>query len=209
MEWSKTCQEMREDDSERFSDIVSQLFDRTFIVRELWDARAQRMVANPSYRFVTRFLECLRTYLDFGGFDLQVDNDLGVVALYSRYGRNREPLDKVTTYFLMALRLLFIEKMEQAKMRQEPLVALSEVFNRLRVLDLTMGKLPVKGVEKTLASLRRLSIIELVDGDASDPESRWLIYPSIRILVPDERIHDALARIQSLEAAGAGEEEDL
>ncbi|MHB1956993.1 MAG: DUF4194 domain-containing protein, partial [Sulfobacillus sp.] len=104
MEWNKTCQDMREDDRERFSDIVSQLFDRTFIVRELWDARAQRMVANPSYRFVTRFLECLRTYLDFGGFDLQVDNDLGVVALYSRYGRNREPLDKVTTYFLMALR---------------------------------------------------------------------------------------------------------
>lgn len=189
MDWHKEFTALTERDREEFSRVISLLFDQTFLVRNVWESRERRLVTNQHYRFVERLLPILSMYLSVSGFYLQVDGQRGVIALYNRYDRNRMRMDKLTTYVLYALRLIYDEQMEQASMRREVIILLREVHLKLHTIGLTDRKVGAIDLQTALNQLRRRAILERIEGDAKDIESRWLIYPSIAILVSDERIN--------------------
>lgn len=197
MDWHQEYMALSERDREEFSRVISVLFDQTFLVRDTWDGRERRPVTNRDYRFAERLLPILCEYLSVSGFQLQVDGRRGVIALYSRFDRNRMRMDKFTTYVLYILRLIYDEQMEQASMRREVVVPLREVHVKLHTIGLTDRRVSAVNLQETLNKLRRRTILERIEGDAQDIESRWIIYPSITILVSDERINEIYDRFAS------------
>jgi hypothetical protein len=189
MDWHREYSALSERDREEFSRLVSLLFEQTFLLRDVWDTKERRTVTNRDYRFAERILPILQAYLAVGGFQLQVDGRRGVMALYNRFGRNRLRLDKLTTYVLYALRLIYDEQMEEVSMRREVVIPLRELIGKLHTLGLIDRKVAVTHLKSTLNRLRRHGILARVEGDTQDLESRWMVYPSITILVSDDLIN--------------------
>lgn len=210
MDWQGAYHALSDHDREEFARVISRLFDETFLVRDEWDPRERRLAANRDYRFVERHLALFQAYLRAGGFELQADGRRGVMALYNRYGRNRAKMDKYTTYLLYALRLVYEEAMETVSMRREVVVTLQDVLSRLFSLGLLDRRVAATNLAAALNRLRRLNVIARVDGFAHELESRWLIYPSILLAVPDERIHHLYERWSAgaFAAGAAGERAD-
>ncbi len=211
LDWYREYTALTDRDREEFARIVSVLFEQTFLVRDVWDAKERRTVTNRDYRFAERVLPVLQAYLAVSGFLLQVDGRRGVMALYNRFGRNRMRLDKLTTYVLYTLRLIYDEQMEQASMRREVVIPLRELVGKLHTLGLIDRKLAATHLERTLNRLRRRSVLARVEGNVQDLDSRWLIYPSITLLVSDERINVIYDRfkVDSLEPSDSQEDEDV
>lgn len=185
----KEYQALPERDKEAFTRLISLLFDQTFLVRDVWDAKEGRLAGNRDYRFAERVRPLLEDYLRVSGWALQVDAQRGVFALYNRFGHNRQKMDKLTTYFLFALRLIYEEAMERVSGRREIIVRLREVLEKLTALGVVEKKLGATALQGVLQRLRKMSILERIDGELAHPDSRYILYPSIRILVSEEHIN--------------------
>ncbi|MCL6517896.1 DUF4194 domain-containing protein [Alicyclobacillus sp.] len=204
MDWQSRYTALTEADREEFARVLSLLFERTFLIRDVWDPKQGRLVTNRDYRFVERNLELFHTYLQAGGFELQADGRRGVMALYNRYGRNRMKIDKYTTYLLYALRLIYEEEMERASMRREVIVTLQHMLEKLMALGLMDRRIAATHLTGSLNRLRRLNILSRVEGFADELESRWMIHPTIVVAVPDERINHLYRRLTDGEFGNPG-----
>ncbi|UOF91228.1 DUF4194 domain-containing protein [Fodinisporobacter ferrooxydans] len=188
MDWQREYEALSDRDREQFSRLLSILFDQTFLVRDVWDAKEGRLTGSREYRFAERVKPMLDAYLSVSGWALQVDSLRGVMALYNRFGRNRKNADKLTTYILYVLRLIYDEQLEQVSGRREIVIWLRDVYEKLRAFGFIEKKLAVTRLQAAFMKLRKLSIMERIDGEGFQPDSRWIVYPTIRMLVSDERI---------------------
>ena len=204
MQWA-IYESLRDQDKEEFARLVSRLFEETFLLRDVWDVKERRVIGNRDYRFAERNLPLLKSYLDISGFELAVDGHRGVMALYHRYNRNRVRVDKLTTYLLYALRLIYEEQMESASMRREVVTALEDITAKLYTIVLIDSRIPLTHLSSAMTRLRQWSILVRVQGTGLEPESRWMIYPSITMAVPDERINDLYQRLGGGEFDGGAD----
>ena len=200
MDWQREYEVLVERDKERFAKVLSRLFEETFLLRDVWDSKEGRLVGSGDYRFVERVRPLMEAYLQVGGFALQVDSLRGVVALYNRFGRNRRPLDKLTTYVLFILRLVYEEKMGEVSMRREIVISLRDLYEKLHTLGFVEKKLAQSRLQSTLMLLRKLAVVERIEGEGIQPDSRWVVYPTVRLLVPEDRINQIF---DSLDANGS------
>lgn len=198
MPWQADYDALKETDKEQFARTLSLLFEQTFLVRDVWDSKEQRLVGNREYRFADRMRPLLEEYLHVSGWALQVDSHRGVIALYNRFGRNRLALDKLTTYALFTLRLIYDEHMERVSQRREIVIALREVIEKLHTFGVVDKRLPVSQLQATMMRLRRLSVVERIEGEGVEADSRWLLYPSIRLIVPDDRVNLIFENLETL-----------
>lgn len=205
MSWHDDYERLSQRDRDELAQVLSILFERTFLVRDVWNSREGRLTGNRHYRLVERMRPLIEEYLKVAGWALQFDAQRGVIALYNRFGNNRARLDRFTTYLVYALRMLYEEEMGRASGRREVVLTLSVILEKLRTFGIVDRKLPVTQLTASLQTLRRLSVVERVEGEEVEPESRWLLYPAIRLLVPDELVH---AVFQQLENSGADPVED-
>lgn len=192
MQWVQEYERLTERDKEEFARIINLLFDQTYLVRDLWDVGEKRMVTNRDYLFAERLHPLLEGYLKLAGFQLQRDPRLGVMALYNRFGRNRERLDKYTTYVLITLRLIYEEQMERAALRHEVIIPLREILVKLHTLGKIDRRVPVTQLSDALSALARHQVVGRIDRGVPvhDLDGRWMIYPAVVLAVPVERIQE-------------------
>ncbi len=196
MDWQREYDALPDRDKEQFSRLLSLMFEQTFLLRDIWDAKEKRMTGNRDYRFAERVRPLLDGYLRVGGFALQVDSLWGVIALYNRFGRNRQTLDKLTTYILFTLRLIYDEQLEQVSGRREIAISLRDVYEKLHAFGFVDKKLAVNRLQGSFTRLKKLSVLEQVEGEGVQPDSCWIIYPTIRILVSEERINQIYNQLE-------------
>jgi hypothetical protein len=201
VDWYANYRALTDGDREELARVVSLLLEQTFLVRDQWDPKEQRLRGNRDYRFLERNLPLVREYLAVAGFELQVDGRAGVMAVYNRYGRNRMKVDKYTTYLLYTLRLIYEEQMESASMRREVVVSLQDILGKMYSLGLVDRRLAVTQLTTAINRLRKLCILARIEGTPQEPESRWLIYPTITIAVSNERINNLYERLSAGEFA--------
>ncbi len=204
--WHDDYELLSQRDRDELAQVLSILFERTFLVRDVWNSREGRLTGNRHYRLVERLRPLIEEYLKVAGWALQFDVQRGVIALYNRFGNNRARLDRFTTYLVYALRLLYEEEMGRASGRREVVLTLSVVLEKLRTFGIVDRKLPVTQLTASLQTLRRLSVVERVEGEEVEPESRWLLYPAIRLLVPDELVHAVFQQLENSGVDAGGDE---
>ncbi len=201
--WQNEWEQLSEKDREQFMKVLNRLFQCTFIVREEIDQKSKTVVINKDFRFIERYYTLFKNYLKVSGWELQLDNYLGVIALYNRYGYSRHRLNKHVTYFLYILRLIYEEQREKLSMRKEALTTIGEMVEKMFHLGLIEKKPADTVLRESLSVLRNFNIIERIEGSWTSPETRLVIYPSILLLVTNEKI---AALYQWLKQDGSGDE---
>jgi len=182
-------EKLTQSEKEDFKRIISLLFSKTFIIRDIYDPKEEIMKINPDYRFVERNFELFKSYLEIGGFDITKYSDYGVISLYNVYEYSRIKLDKTTTLIMFILRLIFEEEREKVVLRKEVLTTIGQVVHRLNDLSALKKKPSFKDVLDAFRVISQHNIIQRLDRTWDSPEARIIILPSILIAISDNKIN--------------------
>ena len=197
--------EIPERDREKVTRALNSLLASTFLLRDIYDDKAEHLRTNEEYSLIERHLDFVRAWFDVTGWDLHRDTSLGVIYCQNRLGLNRIRLDKAATMLLLAARLAYEEEREKLSLRKEVVVSIRGLLDRLLTIGVIDKKLPDRALRDGINLLTNFRLIERLDGPAHEPDTRLVIYPSILLAIDNQRIA-RLAR--ALKEAGEEDEDE-
>ena len=195
--------EIPERDQEKVTKAINSLLAATFLVRDIYEEKAEHLRTNEEYSVTERYLDFIRDWLSVAGWDLHRDTSLGVISISNRLGYNRIRMDKTTTMLLLALRLSYEEEREKLSLRKEVVITVRSMLDRLMTIGVIDKKMPDRALRDGINLLANFRIIQRLDGPAHELETRLLIYPTILFAIDNQRITRLAQALQD-----AGEEED-
>lgn len=190
---AKTCGEIPR--------VVNRLLGRTFLYQ---DEEGDK----EDYYLVHRHRPVFATLLALAGFTLLHDDYHRVFQVVSDFGycRQRYKLDE--SLILVVLRKLYEEQTEHLSLAADPVVTIGEVREEYRTITGKERDLGIVRYDAILRRLRRLGLIETVDGrslDVHDSEARLRLRGSVKMILPvqtAEEMEALLRRYRVDEAEG-------
>jgi hypothetical protein len=160
--------------------IVNRLLGQTFLYQDV-DADKE------DYYTVSRHRQAFDGVLALVGFTLLHDDYHRVFQVVSEYGYCRARFRLDETLIIIVLRKLYEEQAEQLRLAADPVVTVGEVREEYRTITGKERDLGVMQYEQILRRLRKLGLIDTLDGRTIDVRNS--------VAPPAARIHqDDLAR---------------
>lgn len=196
--------ELSEEEQNELTKTIKLLQTQTFILERKYDKKTARYQYNKEYRVCEKHLEFLIEYFKIAGIDLIENRQYGVMTLSGNHLLG-EKLSKLTTIFILLLKLIFEEKMNSVSNSIHVYAALGEVYDKINLFRLWDNRaLPITEIRKTIAILRKYQIIDLLEFDGElNAETKLIIYPSINLLLHAKEVKNIITQYQESE-----EEED-
>lgn len=177
-------------DKESFTRIVNHLLRVNFINRDIYAVREKEMKINYNYRFVDRNFLLFEDYLALGGWSLLKDDRFGVIYVTSQFEYNRKRLNKFTTLILLTLRLIYDEERENLTIKKEVSLTVHDLVQKMISLGIISKKPSFKDLHAALSELACFHIVDRMDGNWREPETRFLIYPTILFILSNAKINE-------------------
>lgn len=188
MDWCEAYKQLNNREKEDFARIVNRLLAATFLVK--------REESRRDYYFVERYQAMFEGYLRLMDWELVLDKVYGVCQAINRQGSTRLTMSLWDTVLLLVLRLLYEEKRKQIQVTQDVMARTDEIHAKVQALRLRdRGVVEKKYLKDAFALFRRHNLVEVLDGDITQPECRFLIYPSILFAVRLESVQELHARL--------------
>jgi hypothetical protein len=118
------------------------------------------------------------------------------------YCRKRYRLDE--TLMIVVLRKLYEDRVERLSLASDPVVTVGEVREEYRTITGKERDLGITQYEEILKQLKRLGLIEPLDGrtlDARDGEARLRLRGSVRMILPVQTADEMEAWLRKYRAA--------
>jgi hypothetical protein len=184
--------------------IVNRLLGQTFLYQDVETDK-------EDYFTVSRHRPAFEAVLGLAGFTLLHDDYHRVFQALSdfSYCRTRFKLDE--TLMIVVLRKLYEEQAEQLRLAGDPVVTTGEVRDEYRTITGKERDLGVMQYEEILRRLRKLGLVETVDGrtiDVRNSETRLRLRGSIKMILPVQSADELEAWIRRYRAQGAEEREE-
>lgn len=191
---------MLQKDKDEFQRICNRLLSHCFLCKG--------NVTNKSdYYFVLKFKNQFKEYLEVLGYRLEVNEEYGVIQLTNPKNYNRVNLKLFESIILIILRILYDEKKRELSMSNEVIVNLGDIqdkFLSLNIRDKLVDKTTMRNI---LSLFKRFQIIETLDKDLTNEESRVLIFDSILMAVRVEDIKQAYEKLEIYRKGKQADEE--
>lgn len=204
--WDHDYQALSDKDREQFTRVINLLLEKTFLLRDELNSPSGHMAINRDYRFLERHIALFRSYLRVAGWEIQLDAQLGVAALYNYLGNNRRRITKSATRFLYVLRLIYEEQLEQLSLRKQAMTTVGSLLEKMYHLGLWQKKPAEQTLREVFGLLRSTNILDRLEGSWTAMDTQLIIYPSITMLVTHDKINGLYHEIESGEQSWEGEE---
>ena len=160
---------------EKFRSAANKLLGECFLLKKHKDTVSD-------YNYVINNREAFTEYFDVLGYEVIIDEQNGVIGLDNPAGTDRIRLKKIESILLLILRLLYIEKRRQLSQIEDVIIISDEIYDKYNMLKMN-SRLDKTTVRNTLGAFQRYHLINKLDSDASNPDTRIMIYPSILFAV--------------------------
>jgi hypothetical protein len=193
-----------DEEKEELTGVIKVLFSQTFLLERRYDKKTERYLPNRQYRVCEKHLDFLKSYFLIGDVDLVENRQYGIMALRTQ-NQQGDKLSKLTTIFILLLKLIFEEQMNTVSNSIHVYTTLNEVYDKINLFRLWNNKaIPITEVRKTTAVLKRYQVIELLDetGDL-EGDTKIIIYPTVNLVINQQAVADMITQYQENE-----EEED-
>ncbi len=186
------------EEQEELSDAIGLLQSQTYVLEKKYDKRIGRYQTNKAYRVLEKHLDFIKDYFKIARTDVIENTQYGIIGLKSENVQG-EKLSKLTSVFVLLLKLLFDEKMGEASNSIHVYVALQEVYEKIQLFHLWDNKsISPTDLRRTLAVLKRYQVIEVLDPMAEvTPETKLIIYPTIHMVLNPEDVGAILEQYRS------------
>lgn len=160
--------------------ITNRLLGQTFLYQDVETDK-------DDYYTVYRHRPAFASILALTGFTLLHDDYHRVFQVLSdfSYCRARYKLDE--SLMIVVLRKLYEEQVTQLRLASDPVVTIGDVREEYRTITGRERDLGVGQYERLLRSLRKLGLIETVDGrsiDVRNSEARLRLRGSVKMILP-------------------------
>lgn len=193
---------MLQKDKDEFKRICNRLLGNCFICKGNQTSRSD-------YYFVLKYRDRFRTYLDVLGYRLEINEEYGVIQLTNPQNYNHLNLKLFESIILLILRILYDEKKRELSASDEVIVNLGDIQDKYLSLKIRDKMIDRTTMRNALSLFRRFQLVETLDKDLSNEESRILIYDSILMAVRVEDIRQAHEKLEAYrKGKGTNEEAD-
>ena len=186
--WLEKYKALSSADKERFTRIVNQLLNRSYILREIHEQKDRIGKINGDYRFFERCYEIFCGYLKIAGYTVEKDDTYGVISISSIYEYNKAKVDKFTTLVLFTLRSIYDDEKEKNANRAAVFCKISNLVQHMIESKIVNKKPTIKDTVDALRLIARHNIIGRLDGPFEDFNSTIVIYPTILFAVSNEKV---------------------
>ena len=160
--------------------ITNRLLGQTFLYQDVETDK-------DDYYTVYRHRPAFASILALAGFTLLHDDYHRVFQVLSdfSYCRARYKLDE--SLMIVVLRKLYEEQVTQLRLASDPVVTLGDVREEYRTITGRERDLGVGQYERLLRSLRKLGLIDTIDGrsiDVRNSEARLRLRGSVKMILP-------------------------
>jgi len=139
------------------------------------------------YYLVHRHRNVFAALFTVAGFTLLHDDYHRIFQVVSDFGHCRQRYKLDESLMIVVLRKLYEEHSEKLSLARDPVVTIGEVREEYRTVTGRERTLGIGQYEDILRRLRRLGLIELVDGrslDVRDSELRLRLRGSVKMILP-------------------------
>lgn len=168
---------------EKFRTTANKLLNACFIVKKKEETR-------NDYVFILQHRELFSEYFSLLGYQVEINEGHGVVALVNVNGTGRLRLKKIESVLLLILRLLYLEKRKELSLVDDVIVLTDEIQQKYSMLKIG----PKANLDKTtlrdvIRLFRRYNLIAPLDREVTLSDARIRIYPSILFAVPNDNLN--------------------
>ena len=165
---------------DKFRSHANKLLNECFILKECQDTKS-------CYYFVLKEKELFKAYFNLLGYEINIQEDMGIISLNNQFGTGRIRFRKIDSIILLIIRLLYIEEKKKLSQTDAVITQIDEIYDRYR--SLTNVRLKKHEIKGSLGILRRYHIINNLDSDMGDPETRIQIYPSVTLALDSSELN--------------------
>lgn len=180
---------MLQKEKDEFKRICNRLISTCFLCKG-------NVTNRSDYYFVLKYRSTFRDYLDVLGYRLEINEEYGVIQLTSPQNYNHLNLKLFESIILLILRILYDEKKRELSVSDEVIVNLGDIQDKFLSLQIRDKMIDKTTMRNALSLFRRFQLIETLDKDLGNEESRILIYDSILMAVRVEDIKMAHEKLE-------------
>lgn len=180
---------MFQKDQDEFRKVMNRLMSMGFILRKKEQTKSD-------YYFILRHRKVFERYLDVLSYRLEINEEYGVIQLVNRENYNHLQLNMYESIILLILRILFDEEKRELSLT-DVVINMGDIQEKYLSMQIRGEQIGKTVLGNSLRKFRRYNLIELLDGNSIQEESRVLIYDSIAMAVRVEdirRVNDLLER---------------
>lgn len=191
---------MLQKDKDEFVRICNRLLGSCFVCK-------RNETSRRDYYFITQHREKFSQYLSVLGYRLEINEEYGVVQLTNPQNYNRYNMKLFESVILLILRILYDEKKRELSVSDEVIINMGDIhekFLTLKIRDKMMDKTTLRNA---ISTMRRFQLVEALDKELSNQDSRLIIYDSILMAVRVEDIRQAYEKLENYKKGGKINEE--
>ena len=167
---------------DKFRVTANKLLNECFMIKKNKDTVSE-------YHFILNYRDCFISLFDVLGYELVIQEDQGVIGINNPAGTGRIHLKKIESMLLLILRLLYIEERKKISQTGDVIVIVDQVYDKYNMLKM-QNKLDKTTLRNSMGLFRRYHLIQNLDADMSNPDTRVIIYPSILLAVANTSLDD-------------------
>lgn len=191
---------MLQKDRDEFKRVCNRLLGHCFLCRG-------NITNRSDYYFVLKYRTEFQKYLSVLGFRLEINEESGVIQLTNPQNYNRLNLKLYESIILLILRILYDEKKRELSVSDEAIINLGDIQDKFMSLQIREKMIDKATMRNALQMFRRFQLIETLDKDLGNEESRVLIYDSIMMAMRVEDINQAYAKLELYRKGQKSDEE--
>ena len=185
---------------DKFRATANKLLNECFIIKKNKDTISD-------YNFILNYRDYFISLFDVLGYELVIQEDQGIIGINNPAGTGRIHLKKIESMLLLILRLLYIEERKKVSQTGDVVVIVDQVYDKYNMLKM-QNKLDKTTLRNSMGLFRRYHLIQNLDADMSNPDTRVIIYPSILLAVANSSLDDMYqAAKDKLDKYGRGGED--
>lgn len=200
---------IRERDVESFQNTLHTLLSQTFLNR--YEFRDGKKAINSRYAMADKYYAALSDYLGIAGLSLERDSEEGVIYLRGEESASRVRLNKITTLFLYAARLLY-EKKRKSVLDSDGIhmyrTSTREIIDTMLELGLIDREPTITERMNAQKELARFNILQKLDPAWENEGNELVLYPSILHMITNQAIYRLSEQFQELRETGAVPEDE-
>jgi len=167
---------------EKFKATANKLLNECFVLKKNKDTVSD-------YNFILNYKEYFASLLEILGYELLLQEEYGVIGINNPAGTGRIRLKKIESIIILILRLLYIEERKKVTQTEDVIVLIDQIIDKYNMLQM-QNKLDKTTLRNTMGYFKRYHLVQNLDTDMANPDSRVIIYPSILFAVSNANLEE-------------------
>lgn len=167
---------------DKFKSVANKLLNECFILKKNKDTASD-------YNFILNYRDKYVSLFEVLGYELIIQEETGVIGINNPTGTGRIHLKKIESVVLLILRLLYIEERKKVSQTGDVIVLMDQVIDKYNMLKM-QNKLDKTTLRNTMGYFKRYHLVQNIDSDMANPDTRVIIYPSILLALSNASLDE-------------------